>query len=399
MVSSRQTRRFLVTGIFVALAIGFWVLGRQGVGFVEISKSKTLSFYLAVAFIILAGYEVAVMMTGVFIRLRKGVEGEVKMLSGFLRALTGAAFALVVFSALGKLTAISAVVAGFAGLLLGWSLQAPVSGVAAWMLISLKRPFRISDRVFLPSLGLIGDVKQVGIMYTVLNQVGGAVGSEDAVGRDILIPNAMLFSQVVINYTVQQEAAYTLDEVIVRITFDSDWQLAEKILLNAAREVTGDIIRATGNEPYIRSDIYDYGIYMRLRYMTLATNRPIISHQINTIIFEQFQKNATVDFAIPYVYSSRKGVQASSQSSYPGPEQPVVGIDVDSIEEPDIAPLSEDVEAQVRELASRIDQMGLLQPIIVKRKGDNKYVILAGHQRLQACKLLGWRSVPAIVRG
>ena len=165
-------------------------------------------------------------------------------------------------------------------MLLGWSLQAPVSGVAAWALVAIKRPFRIGDRVLFPSLGLLGDVLDVGFMYTRLNQVGGSIGSEEAIGRSILIPNAMLFSQVAINYTPKQLAPYFLDEVIIRLTFDSDWDIAEKILLDAARSVTGDIIRQTGKEPYIRSDIYDYGVYMRLRYMTPAWDRPRIAHEI-----------------------------------------------------------------------------------------------------------------------
>ena len=65
-------------------------------------------------------------------------------------------------------------------------------------------------------------------MYTVLDQVGGAIGSEEAVGRNVLIPNAMLFSSVVINYTVKREAAYILDEVVIRITYDSDWDTASR---------------------------------------------------------------------------------------------------------------------------------------------------------------------------
>ena len=68
------------------------------------------------------------------------------------------------------------------------------------------------------------------------------MGSEEAVGRNILIPNAMLFSQVAINYTVTQESAFMLDEVVARITFDSNWEKAEQILKNAAHEITADII-------------------------------------------------------------------------------------------------------------------------------------------------------------
>lgn len=259
------------------------------------------------------------------ILLSKGTAGDVKMLLGLWRIFVALASLVIVVSYYSEGT-VAAVFGAFGGLVLGWSLQSPISGAAAWLLVTLKRPFRIGDRVLLPSYGLVGDVTDVNPMYTVLNQVGGAIGSEEPVGRNILIPNAMLFGNLVINYTpkregkppeqpvttTQQPSAYILDEVIARITFDSDWDSAEEILLRAAREVTADIIKETGQDPYIRSDMYDYGVWLRLRYMTLATDRPRITHEITKRIFREFQENARLDFAIPYVYSYKKALQAGS---------------------------------------------------------------------------------------
>ena len=251
----------------------------------------------------------------------KGTEGDVKMLVGFWRFIVIFITLLAFLTVFLELGTIGAVLGAFGGMFIGWSLQAPVSGFAAWVLVTLKRPFRVGDRVQLPSFGLVGDVIDVSPMYTVLNQVGGAVGSEEAVGRHILIPNAMLFGNLVINYTppphhtpqlhfrseIKSSPTFILDEVVARITFTSDWKEAERILLDAAREVTKDIIEITGHEPYIRSDMYDYGVYMRLRYMTLATDRPRITHEITQKVFEEFSKNEKVDFAIPYVYSNKSG--------------------------------------------------------------------------------------------
>jgi small-conductance mechanosensitive channel len=172
----------------------------------------------------------------------------------------GVAVSVALLSLFGQLGPVAAALGAFSGLNLGWSLQAPVSGMAAWVMISLKRPLRVGDRVQLPSLGLVGDVVDLNPMHTVLNQVGGAVGSEEAVGRPILIPNAMLFSNVVINYTARQDAAFILDEVVVRVTYDTDWEETEGILLGAARAVTRDIIAQTGQQPYVRADMYDYGV-------------------------------------------------------------------------------------------------------------------------------------------
>ncbi|MEW6356971.1 MAG: ParB N-terminal domain-containing protein [Planctomycetota bacterium] len=392
-------KRLIAAAVFFIVGVVFFILDQNNISLGEFSEGRSVSHYLMVICIIGLAYEFAVLLVGVLILRRRGAPGEVKMLSGLLRTVAIIGFLLTFLAGFGKLSAIGAVAAGFAGLLLGWSLQAPVSGIAAWVLICLKRPFRLGDRIFLPSLGLLGDVMEIGPMYCVLNQVGGSVGSEDAVGRAILIPNAMLFNQVVINYTVQQGEAYILDEVMARITFDSDWDAAEQILLEAAREVTGDIIHATGKEPYIRSDIYDYGVYLRLRYMTMATNRPMISHRINQIIFRKFQKHALVDFAIPFVYSYRKGMQSGIRAPSAPTEQPIAEMDIHFIVDGiDDQPLSGEELAKVGELAKKIDQIGLLQPVVVKKTGENRYSILAGHQRLRACKMLGWQSIPAIVR-
>ncbi|MCX7806891.1 MAG: mechanosensitive ion channel family protein, partial [Planctomycetota bacterium] len=135
-------------------------------------------------------------------RGRPDIEGE--MLGRVYRLAAVVAGVLALAYGLGGIQTFGAAFAAFGGMLLGWSLQAPVSGFAAWVLVSLKRPFRPGDRIQLPQLGLTGDVTSVGPMYTTLNQVGGAIGSEEAVGRHILLPNAMLFGQVVINYTVTQ---------------------------------------------------------------------------------------------------------------------------------------------------------------------------------------------------
>ena len=88
------------------------------------------------------------------------------MLASVLRVVAVVVAGLLVLDFLGWLPGSWAVVAGFVGLLMGWSLQAPVSGLAAWVLVNVKRPFRIGDRVMLPSMGLTGDVSQIGMMST-----------------------------------------------------------------------------------------------------------------------------------------------------------------------------------------------------------------------------------------
>ena len=186
--------------------------------------------------------------------------------------------------------------AGFLGMIVGWSLQAPVTGVAAWLMLILKRPFRIGQRVIIA--GIKGDVEDITLTHVILNQVGGTVTGEERSGRGILIPNAILFSQTITNYTFDVE--YILSEVPVRLTFQSDWDEAEKILVGAAKQVTTDTIQATGEEPYIRAELFDAGILMRLRYKTTPEDYAKNVNDIVKIIHKAFSENDKVEFCYPH---------------------------------------------------------------------------------------------------
>src|SRR5262245_42458979 len=50
----------------------------------------------------------------------------------------------------------------------------------------------------------------------------------------------------------------------------------------------------------------------------------------------------------------------------------------------------------VNRLAESIEQIGLRHPITVREKGD-KYHLIAGQHRLEACRKLGREHVPAII--
>lgn len=187
--------------------------------------------------------------------------------------------------------------AGFLGMMLGWSLQAPVTGIAAWLMIIAKKPFRIGDRIVLA--GYTGDVTDITLTHVILNQVGGSVGGEERSGRGILIPNAILFGHVIINYTLDEK--YMLDEVIVRLTFDSDHELAEKLCIATVHEVTPEIIRDTGFEPHVRNELYESGVLLRVRYQTVPANRQEISSKITHRILNAFKGNyEKVRFCYPH---------------------------------------------------------------------------------------------------
>jgi small-conductance mechanosensitive channel len=330
--SNRSLSSRILLGVLLCITIGFVVWHSEFGGqalleplFPNLPLTQIMYSLLILVGVTLAYVQGVVLARGHVIK-SKGTPGEVKMLKNALKfflLLLGFIFFIWAWFSVG---AIGTLFFTFGGMFLGWSLQAPISGVAAWMLVSIMRPFRVGDRIQLPSFGLVGDVVDVSVLYTTLNQVGGSVGSEEPADRTILIPNAMLFGALVINYTPKHQdelirqshthnqkkdgdiSSYMLDEFVLRLTFDSDWDEAERILLETAREVTADIIRETGEQPYIRADMADwYGVFMRLRFLTNATMRPKIIHEISKRVFKAIQNNSKVDFAIPYIYSDKKG--------------------------------------------------------------------------------------------
>jgi ParB family chromosome partitioning protein len=52
----------------------------------------------------------------------------------------------------------------------------------------------------------------------------------------------------------------------------------------------------------------------------------------------------------------------------------------------------------IEELASSIREKGVLQPIIVKKRGDEKFEIICGERRFRAATLCGLTEVPAIIK-
>lgn len=55
-------------------------------------------------------------------------------------------------------------------------------------------------------------------------------------------------------------------------------------------------------------------------------------------------------------------------------------------------------EDKISELAESIRQNGLIQPIVVRSVGGGKYELIAGERRLRACKSLGCKDIPAVLK-
>lgn len=73
-------------------------------------------------------------------------------------------------------------------------------------------------------------------------------------------------------------------------------------------------------------------------------------------------------------------------------------LNIDQIELGKYQPRKNFDEEKLRELANSIVNNGLVQPIIVNANGDGKYQIIAGERRYRACKMVGLKEIPVIIK-
>lgn len=111
-----------------------------------------------------------------------------------------------------------------------------------------------------------------------------------------------------------------------------------------------------------------------------------MSSKLQSLLKEKINENikahSTIDknFAELDIYKVGKLVQLPIENIEPNPAQPRLIFD----------------ESQLRSLADSIEELGLLQPIIV-RPSQAGYEIVAGERRYRACKLLNKKYIDAII--
>ncbi|MFH4963984.1 ParB/RepB/Spo0J family partition protein [Gaetbulibacter sp. M235] len=76
----------------------------------------------------------------------------------------------------------------------------------------------------------------------------------------------------------------------------------------------------------------------------------------------------------------------------------IVELDIDSIDVNPFQPRTNFNEETLRELASSIKELGVIQPITVRKLGFNSYQLVSGERRFRASKLIGLETIPSYIR-
>jgi len=200
-----------------------------------------------------------------------------------------------IFSFTGSLAGFG-VVAGLLTAALGFALQKPITGIAAWIMVIVKRPFNIGDRIKIGEVK--GEVYDISLTHIYIDEVGGLINTEELSGRNIMVPNYLLFEQSIINYTMINE--YVLGEVETGITYESNLGKAMEIVEKIALKHTKEHIKSTKKELKIRVSMDTTGVKIKSRFFAPVKSIQKISSDITQDILLSISKQKDIKFASTY---------------------------------------------------------------------------------------------------
>ncbi len=76
----------------------------------------------------------------------------------------------------------------------------------------------------------------------------------------------------------------------------------------------------------------------------------------------------------------------------------IVELDIDAIEVNPFQPRSNFNDEALKELASSIRELGVIQPITVRKLDFNRYQLVSGERRYRASKMIGLATIPTYIR-
>ncbi len=198
------------------------------------------------------------------------------------------------------------------------ALQEVILCLAGWLMIMMRRPFEVGDRIEYGDVK--GDVIDIQILQTTMLEIGNWVQADHSTGRIVKVPNSAIFKKPNFNYSRGFE--YIWNELRVLITFESDWKKAEEIMLKHA------VVQAEGMEeivkrkikrmsrrymihygkltPIVYVRILDSGVELTLRYLTEARKRRNTEDDFSRQILNEFARLPDVNFAYPTYRIVRK---------------------------------------------------------------------------------------------
>ena len=123
-------------------------------------------------------------------------------------------------------------------MIVGLSVQTPMSSFIGWIYILVRRPYRVGDRIKIDDA--TGDVIDVSYIDTTLWEFGGQYLSTDhPSGRIIKFPNAKVLNSMVYNYSWPL-FPYIWNEIKFNVAYESDLEFIAQTIQRITEEELGE---------------------------------------------------------------------------------------------------------------------------------------------------------------
>lgn len=217
---------------------------------------------------------------------------------------------------------------GLLGAALAFVLQKPLLNVVGWALLNYRQVYRIGDRIEVS--GVHGYVTDINLMHTELQEFGNWMHGDTFTGRLATVPNAAVVETPVWNYT--RDFPLVWDEVEVLVTYESDVEVAKRIIIDAAMEVVGrtmfenyetyrqhlvlrDLEHSLITTPEIRMDFAESGVRLWVLYFCPPELRRRVKAAIVEKVWTRFQSDPRVDMAYPHLAVVPGGRKALAEAA------------------------------------------------------------------------------------
>ncbi len=285
---------------------------------IEFAQKNALGILLSFAILFIVA-RVAIGLTDRYVHQEEKKHAMRKWIK-YITAIFGMAWILALYSMhTGKSSAFFLLLVGLFLAGIAISLRDVFSNVVGWIIIISSKGFRQGDRIRVGNL--TGDVIDIGLLRTVLAEIGGWVGADQSTGRLVSMPNSMVLTHEIYNYT--QGYDFIWDEIKILVTFESDWQKAEQIVTEVAMKDFEDkreqiqerlrrvqsryLLRFNYISPKVYVRIADSGVELALRYMVRARRRRTMEDTVAREILNRFKEEKNIEFAYPTMRIYRMG--------------------------------------------------------------------------------------------
>ena len=186
----------------------------------------------------------------------------------------------------------------FVGVLFSLGSSSAIANMIAGIMLTYMRPYKIGDMIKIGDK--FGCVKQISLL---------TIRLKTTKNEEITIPNSLILSGHIINYTRNNIQENLLLHTSITIGYDTPWRNVHELLIKAAGMTEGILADA---EPFVlQTSLNDYYVAYELN---AYTNQPELMPRIYSQLHQNIQdcfRDANVEIMSPSYTSFRNGNQST----------------------------------------------------------------------------------------